>query len=472
MSLTRAKAGMITYKNDGTGAVVRTLKDKLGETVSVKDFGAVGDGVTDDTAAIQAALDASDSVYIPSGTYLLTTPIIIDTGVYTQGKIIFGDGNTSILNQTGSGQDAITLSSTQVLKNTSISNLWIKSTSGHCINIPYGVTGFRLINCDLNVSANDKSLIYSNNPTVGIYDSIFETGDWTLPATSTSSGVYIRVNGTLFNENHFRNIRPYNAKTVQFFDIENTNTTTYLVNNRFSNINFEICSGGGIAITNAKNCTIENITFWDNALYVNHLIHFKSNAGYESVSNTLANITRNGDSLDTGINDIFLEYAQDTFIYSSFTANSDNPRYDLNNKRGVIVGLYYNLVNDASFEKLTTLSQTLRNLDASLVKAKFQSESITIVSGAITVTKSNALIDTEGLAATDDLATINGGVDGQLLRIRAANDTRDVVIKNATGNIRLSSATDFTMNRVYDQLVLIYDAGLSSWVEISRMEYP
>ena len=86
------------------GAVTHTVEGKLGEFVSVKDFGAVGDGVADDTAAIQAALNAAKgadkdaagrsvfSLYFPSlpgGFYRVTDTLVIDG---THGLVIFGDG--------------------------------------------------------------------------------------------------------------------------------------------------------------------------------------------------------------------------------------------------------------------------------------------------------------------------------------------------------------------------------------------
>lgn len=72
-------ADMVTYSEGSPGAVDRTVEDRLQDYVSVKDFGAVGDGVTDDTAAIQSALDAlalngGGKLYLPGDfTYLLAT---------------------------------------------------------------------------------------------------------------------------------------------------------------------------------------------------------------------------------------------------------------------------------------------------------------------------------------------------------------------------------------------------------------
>lgn len=63
-------AGKLSFTQAGTGAVARTVDSKLKDVASVKDFGAVGDGVADDTAAINLALAASNTVFFPTGTYL------------------------------------------------------------------------------------------------------------------------------------------------------------------------------------------------------------------------------------------------------------------------------------------------------------------------------------------------------------------------------------------------------------------
>lgn len=70
-------AGLVGFKSPMANSIKRTLHDKNNDLVSVKDFGAVGDGVTDDTAAFQAAIDSKRSLYIPDGIYLISSTLII-----------------------------------------------------------------------------------------------------------------------------------------------------------------------------------------------------------------------------------------------------------------------------------------------------------------------------------------------------------------------------------------------------------
>jgi len=76
-------ASKLSFTQAGTGAVARTIDSSLKDVVSVKDFGAVGDGTTNDAPAIQAAVDYlladanRNTLYFPNGTYYLNTTVSI-----------------------------------------------------------------------------------------------------------------------------------------------------------------------------------------------------------------------------------------------------------------------------------------------------------------------------------------------------------------------------------------------------------
>jgi parallel beta-helix repeat protein len=89
--MTVSNAGVVTA-NSFVGSVssatalatgsttARTLANRFADVTNVKDFGAVGDGVADDTAAIQAAVNFGRTVIVPYGTYKLTNTIVLSSG--------------------------------------------------------------------------------------------------------------------------------------------------------------------------------------------------------------------------------------------------------------------------------------------------------------------------------------------------------------------------------------------------------
>lgn len=95
-------ATLVGYKRAETGAVARTTRDKLQDTINVKDFGAVGDGVTDDRSAIANAVAAARGreLRFPKGNYLINTAggsIILEEVSLRAEDVL--DGATAVLDQ-------------------------------------------------------------------------------------------------------------------------------------------------------------------------------------------------------------------------------------------------------------------------------------------------------------------------------------------------------------------------------------
>ena len=82
-------AGLIGIQQSGTGAVATDVQTKLREFVSVKDFGAVGDG-SDATAAFNLAAATGSHVVVPKGTYLISSATSSALWIVESGAVITG----------------------------------------------------------------------------------------------------------------------------------------------------------------------------------------------------------------------------------------------------------------------------------------------------------------------------------------------------------------------------------------------
>ncbi|QHI70161.1 glycosyl hydrolase family 28-related protein [Tichowtungia aerotolerans] len=131
--------------------------------VSVKDYGAVGDGVTDDTVAIQSALTNALEIYFPAGVYVLSDGLDLPPSVILKGdgapnlapfplvgddKVYLSPGQVSRLPGTtllfkGTGSKSITTSRSDIFSSMHYS---VKTTEAY----PYSISDLAIVQ-DVNV---------------------------------------------------------------------------------------------------------------------------------------------------------------------------------------------------------------------------------------------------------------------------------------------------------------------------------
>jgi hypothetical protein len=194
-------------KNGGatpTGAVNRAINLKIAETISVKDFDAVGDGTTDDTAAIQAAINAvgSGTVYFPTGTYKISSTL----NVSAQGVTFLGASQYGTTINGTSSVNAISLANNTnffTLTNIGLTNFNIGLT------IPVGALVNSLIVDTVYFSNIANYGIYVADTSNGVSGGLIASKITNVFYNNVKNGFWSVPNG-MVNNTHFDNQYWYN----------------------------------------------------------------------------------------------------------------------------------------------------------------------------------------------------------------------------------------------------------------------
>jgi hypothetical protein len=309
-SASQSDAFQVSYTPPFTGSVATSVGNKLAQTVSVKDFGAVGDGVTDDTTAIQAALNTGKNIYFPAGVYMHTGGI----QQLAQGQHIYGDGIQLL------PQPTYPIGNATILKKISGTSFgWqLESHNGGIHNISFDnagfagpalkVTGHYLVVeniCMANVGGTDYAMLLESVNVSYFRSILFQENNYACIGTngvdaclySEFHKVYVgEINSTTYGVNlsGCNNVSFYDmscevpmfigdsTQNLNFFNFSSeayTNTATPLITIEGTtlggeapiNINIDsarIISGAArtsevIKVKNAKNINIEDVQWVD-----------------------------------------------------------------------------------------------------------------------------------------------------------------------------------------------------------------
>lgn len=261
-------SSFVGFTQSGTGAVTRTAQRKMRDVVSVKDFGAVGDGVTDDTAAIQAAVNSMTEggiLHFPTGRFRLTNEITIPPvgGLILQGSggndFTFGSpvpsGDGTFIYQEANNKAVFALGGG--CSYTSIMDMTLSST------LTPGISWTGTNKYGIKIQAALPSVIWSltlSNLVFFNFErgiSCVDTNAGSNPSGQDLSVAPVGINQCIFT--FCRNATYVDANNADFwvyrncfFFIPSGGTGIYL--RRFGTTYIEDCSAGGNAISN--NCFV------------------------------------------------------------------------------------------------------------------------------------------------------------------------------------------------------------------------
>jgi hypothetical protein len=271
-------ADWIGYQPSASTSIARSVQDKVREIVSVKDFGAVGNNVADDTNAFKnaiSAITAGQWLYVPPGTYKITETLILNKQINLLGdgwdasRLFFTVPNAAAIQWTvnpfGSQFSGLRISST-LGKNSATNDIGLKgrengsnrqwkidrcyidgfSFFGIMLHLGWNCTvqNSEIRNCGNATNFGSGIFIYdANGSTTGSTGHLFQNNyiAGCYHGISSASGIVPGFSGYAWNNTYINNIYESNTYPVRFI---NGGRQTFIKHYQEANTNPSVFNSG------------------------------------------------------------------------------------------------------------------------------------------------------------------------------------------------------------------------------------
>jgi hypothetical protein len=416
-----------------TGPTYRTIASILDDTLCVKDYGAVGDGVTDDTAAIQAAINdewarisanpagyaqSRNSIYFPAGTYLVSASIKLYPYI-----TLTGDGVDRSVIKLQSGFVGPVLRTADSLGQVG-ANI---GTNGGIIPTSIAIVGFSL-DGSVDIINSVVLLQRCNNIAMASCKLI---GGWVQGGTNTSAGNGVTIDslGTAITTEYlsFNDITATNVVYGVYSNapIDYITVTESVLTDSYYGVGLLHSSDGGPRYTKISNNTFNNIDSYGLRVTTRRSGVTSLNNTYTSVGLAYTVPAIYWDPLSvrcSSIGDVFSQPVRSLQIYNGAPAqnivyNAQSTELVNNTPTPLSHSILANQVNTSTgivFDVATATDMLTAWVDYSIVLDTYRRNGrLSIISDTVTV----KLTDTNTELNTDASVIFSVGISGSMVTI-------------------------------------------------------
>ena len=442
------------YENSDGYVTQLTRGGSIGDFLNVKDFGATGDGVTDDTAAIQATIDyivntgVELPIFFPAGTYIVDDGYI-SLPVSIQGLEIYGAGrdestglSSTIRNNSTNGHALFITSGTGTFSYFQCHDMrFLQSASaGYYFQFDNLTTEFKLYNVHMNMSNTEAGAVLMNgveNHLNWIHDCKVVTNGATVPMFWWDGPAASNMTTTTFER---VTINSPNSTAPQYLiDHKHTNAATGF---RFLQLNIEQPDGGGVHLYGISGALLESCICSDSSSITEPVFMIDRIVGQSYLDCTVINCR-------------------------SFVGTASVPDLELRNSPGtpgipgpfILMGCRFSYVTAAIYSRIYSVFTTtsLGTSHAGVFRELAERGTIAVASTPYTAgIGTTLLVNAASSNITINLPTALIGFDNRIT-VKKTDSSLNTVTIDPDGAETIDGQSSFDLNFQYDSITVISD---------------